>query len=218
MGMEIVEGEQTDLLALGDIQKEIVFIQNYIVQLEEVNRMHDRNMREINGILLGQMEQVDVGALITASDQAIANLASFRNVLETIGKIGGEIREISTQVNLLSINAAIEAAHAKEAGRGFAVVADEIKKLSDRTRKAVEEIARTVSSIDKELDAVTGNIQELQAKMREMGEFSDKLAQSVANMREMTSGNLLKRLLTIVTSRTARIVKTIRGAFSARHR
>nr|EES53757.1 MAG: methyl-accepting chemotaxis sensory transducer [Leptospirillum ferrodiazotrophum] len=216
--MEITEGEQTDLLALGDIQKEIVFIQNYIVQLEEVNRMHDRNMREINGILLGQMERVDVGALISSADQAITNLASFRNVLETIGKIGGEIREISTQVNLLSINAAIEAAHAKEAGRGFAVVADEIKKLSDRTRKAVEEIARTVSSIDKELDAVTGNIQELQSKMREMREFSDKLAQSVANMREMTSGNLLKRLLNIVTTRTSRIVKTIRSAFSSRHR
>ncbi len=216
--MEIAEGEQTDLLALGDIQKEIVFIQNYIVQLEEVNRMHDRNMREINGILLGQMERVDVGALISSADQAITNLASFRNVLETIGKIGGEIREISTQVNLLSINAAIEAAHAKEAGRGFAVVADEIKKLSDRTRKAVEEIARTVSSIDKELDAVTGNIQELQSKMREMREFSDKLAQSVANMREMTSGNLLKRLLNIVTTRTSRIVKTIRSAFSSRHR
>ena len=216
--MEISEGEQTDLLALGDIQKEIVFIQNYIVQLEEVNRMHDRNMREINGILLGQMERVDVGALISSADQAITNLASFRNVLETIGKIGGEIREISTQVNLLSINAAIEAAHAKEAGRGFAVVADEIKKLSDRTRKAVEEIARTVSSIDKELDAVTGNIQELQSKMREMREFSDKLAQSVANMREMTSGNLLKRLLNIVTSRTSRIVKTIRSAFSSRLR
>lgn len=216
--MEITEGEQTDLLALGDIQKEIVFIQNYIVQLEEVNRMHDRNMREINGILLGQMERVDVGALISSADQAITNLASFRNVLETIGKIGGEIREISTQVNLLSINAAIEAAHAKEAGRGFAVVADEIKKLSDRTRKAVEEIARTVSSIDKELDAVTGNIQELQSKMREMREFSDKLAQSVANMREMTSGNLLKRLLNIVATRTSRIVKTIRSAFSSRHR
>jgi len=216
--MEITEGEQTDLLALGDIQKEIAFIQNYIVQLEEVNRMHDRNMREINGILLGQMERVDVGGLISSADQAITNLASFRNVLETIGKIGGEIREISTQVNLLSINAAIEAAHAKEAGRGFAVVADEIKKLSDRTRKAVEEIARTVSSIDKELDAVTGNIQELQSKMREMREFSDKLAQSVANMREMTSGNLLKRLLNIVTTRTSRIVKTIRSAFSSRHR
>jgi methyl-accepting chemotaxis protein len=216
--MEIAEGEQTDLLALGDIQKEIVFIQNYIVQLEEVNRMHDRNMREINGILLGQMERVDVGALISSADQAITNLASFRNVLETIGKIGGEIREISTQVNLLSINAAIEAAHAKEAGRGFAVVADEIKKLSDRTRKAVEEIARTVSSIDKELDAVTGNIQELQSKMREMRDFSDKLAQSVANMREMTSGNLLKRLLNVVTSRTSRIVKTIRSAFSSRLR
>ena len=216
--MEIAEGEQTDLLALGDIQKEIVFIQNYIVQLEEVNRMHDRNMREINGILLGQMERVDVGALISSADQAITNLASFRNVLETIGKIGGEIREISTQVNLLSINAAIEAAHAKEAGRGFAVVADEIKKLSDRTRKAVEEIARTVSSIDKELDAVTGHIQELKSKMREMRDFSDKLAQSVANMREMTSGNLLKRLLNVVTSRTSRIVKTIRSAFSSRHR
>ena len=205
---------ERERLALGELQSDLVFVRNYIVQLEEINRMHNRDIEKMGEILRMQMERLDVSTMIRKGEESIANLERFQTVLERISIIGLEIREISTQVNLLSINAAIEAAHAKEAGRGFAVVAEEIKKLSDRTRKSVEEISKTVTSIGSELGAMRESIEDVQQRIGEMKVFSEKMEQSVAHMSDVVAGNLLKNFLNIVVGRSDRMSQLIRSVFS----
>lgn len=82
------------------------------------------------------------------NEQVMNTINEFvKNAIEVRG-ITDKINGISSQTNLLSLNASIESARAGEAGRGFAVVADEIRNLADETKTLTAEINGIVETLE----------------------------------------------------------------------
>lgn len=123
--------------------------------------------------------------------------------LSKINEIADSILEITSQTNLLSLNASIEAARAGESGRGFAVVAGEIGKLAEDSSKAVNEIQGicgktnvNISNIEKCFDEiidfmeheVSGSVKALSDISRQCSEDVNELETAIAEIEKASGG------------------------------
>lgn len=138
-------------------------------QVERINALGD-GLGDLSGsisaINLGVEEATALASAVTR--EARAGESGMREMTASMNRIGATAREmtaiveiindISDRINLLSLNASIEAARAGDAGRGFAVVADEISKLADQTSSSVKDIDRLIKATESEIESGVTNV------------------------------------------------------------
>ncbi len=92
------------------------------------------------------------------------DVGAFLREVEGISEF---VNELSTQANLLGLNAAIEAARAGENGRGFSVLAEEMRKLADRTKQSNAQINKNLAKIRQLIDTSSNAIHDISADTEE---------------------------------------------------
>jgi ABC-type transporter Mla subunit MlaD len=112
-------------------------------------------------------------------------IQSVQGISQSVDGIGSAIKIISTiaaNTNLLSMNAAIEAAHAGDAGKGFAVVANEIRRLSESTRENSRNISQTLKNIIDGIATTSRRSDETNGRINEMSREIDGFAETMNSL------------------------------------
>jgi methyl-accepting chemotaxis protein len=146
------------------------------------------NIRSVTDTL--QKNNTNVQNLSNASNvghqglqDVAASVGEIAKESEGLLEINSVMENIASQTNLLSMNAAIEAAHAGEAGKGFAVVADEIRKLAENSSEQSKTISNVLKQIKASIDKISSATNAVLGKFEAIAENVKTVAEQEENIR-----------------------------------
>jgi methyl-accepting chemotaxis protein len=185
----------------GSVAQSSSAIEEMLANIQSVTQTLIKNAVNVKELI----ESSEVGR--TGLQEVAADIQEIARESEGLLEINAVMENIASQTNLLSMNAAIEAAHAGEAGKGFAVVADEIRKLAENSgeqsktismvlkkiKDSIDKITRSTDSVLNKFEAIDNGVrtvsdqsENIRNAMEEQSEGSKQILEAISQLNEVT--------------------------------
>ncbi|MDR2143984.1 MAG: methyl-accepting chemotaxis protein [Treponema sp.] len=161
----------------ASVSKSSSAIEQMIANIQSVTATLAKNAENVKEL----MEASDVGR--NGLQEVSTDIQEIARESEGLLEINAVMENIASQTNLLSMNAAIEAAHAGEAGKGFAVVADEIRKLAENSGEQSKTISAVLKKIKDAIDKITRSTNEVLNKFEAIDSGVKTVSEQAENIR-----------------------------------
>jgi len=166
----------------ANISQAAPVIEQMVLDTKSVTETLIKN--DVNVKTLMEASEVGRGGL----SEVAADIQEIARESEGLMEINSVMENIASQTNLLSMNAAIEAAHAGDAGRGFAVVANEIRKLAETSSEQSKIIGNVLKKIKEAIEKITTSTDNVLNKFMAIDSSVKIVAEQGANVRGVMEG------------------------------
>lgn len=162
----------------------------------------DLRERQMINDLLGHAAQMDeaIAAIVSTAEQVNGTQAKVSGMVEeverlirasfddikTTDEVVATIQSIASNTQMLGLNAAIEAAHARQHGRGFAIVAEAVRKLSDQSSQSAESIKATQAHLNASMGQVVDFSEDLTATAHDQARAIRAIAEMVLDLKKVS--------------------------------